>query len=90
MVAFRFIAWACLALAFALLGADAVSSLEAGVPHMRTTADILMLFHLDSSGWADAAPGGISNALSTILGLPLWGVLGPIGIVLTLVFRPID
>ena len=90
MAAFRFIAWLLVALAVALLGADAVTSLESGVPAMRTTADIFNLFGVDGVALAEASPGGVSQAVSTIMGLPLWGVIGLIGIVLTLVFRPID
>ncbi|MEL7488129.1 MAG: hypothetical protein AAGJ87_13035 [Pseudomonadota bacterium] len=90
MAAFRFIAWILVAIAIALLGADAVTSLESGAPAIRSTADILTLFGVDGAGLADAAPGGAAKAIGTIMGLPLWGVLGLIGVVLTLVFRPIE
>ena len=90
MAAFRFIAWLLVAFAVALLGADAVTSLEQGAPTMRTTADIFGLFGVNGAGLANAAPGGVAQAISTIMGLPLWGVVGVIGVVLTLVFRPID
>lgn len=90
MAAFRFIAWVLVALAVALLGADGVSSLESGEPVMRSTADVLALFGLDGAGLAENAPGGVSQALGAALGLPLWGVLGVIGVVLTLIFRPLE
>ena len=88
MVAFRLIAWILVALALALLGADAVSSLEAGEPVVRTTAEVLELFGFNS-GYA-VPEGGVGKAFSTVLSLPLWAVVGIIGLVLTLVFRPID
>ena len=90
MAAFRFIAWVLVALAVALLGADGVASLESGEPVMRSTADILMLVGIDGTGLAENSPGGVSQALGTIMGLPLWGVLGIIGVVLTLIFRPME
>lgn len=88
MAAFRFLAWILVALAVALLGADAVSSLETGEPVVRTTAEVLALFGFENT---DGEPvGGVAKAISTVLSLPLWAVVGVIGLVLTLVFRPID
>ena len=90
MAAFRFIAWVLVAISVALLGADGVSSVEQGEPVMRTTAEILGLVGIDGIGMAEGSPGGVSQALGTVMNLPLWAVLGVIGVVLTLVFRPID
>jgi hypothetical protein len=90
MTAFRFIAWILVAAAVALLGADAISSLEAGEPVIRTTGVVLKLFGLNGQNIADVAPGGVSQAIITLLGIPLWAVIGLIGVVLTLVFRPMD
>ncbi|WP_425409922.1 hypothetical protein [Hyphococcus sp.] len=90
MAAFRFIAWVLVALAIALLGADGVSSLESGEPVMRTTESVLALMGVDGASIVDNSPGGVSQALGTIMGLPLWGVLGIIGVVLTLIFRPME
>lgn len=90
MAAFRLIAWMMIALAIALLGADAVSSLESGEMVMRSTGEILGLAGLDTTSMADAAPGGVSKALGTLFDLPLWAVLGMLGVVLTLIFRPME
>lgn len=90
MAAFRFIAWVLVALAVALLGADGVASLETGEPVMRSTEQILALVGVDGGAIAKNSPGGVSQALGTIMGLPLWGVIGLIGVVLTLIFRPMD
>lgn len=90
MAAFRFIAWILVALAVALLGADGITSLETGEPVMRSTADILALVGLNGEAMVENSPGGVSSALSAIFGLPLWGVLGIIGVVLTLIFRPLE
>ncbi len=90
MAAFRFLAWVLVALAVALLGADGVASLESGEPVMRSTADILGLVGIDGAALAENSPGGVSQALGTIMSLPLWGVLGIIGVVLTLIFRPME
>lgn len=90
MAAFRVIAWVLVAIAIALLGADGVSSLETGEPVMRTTEMVLGLIGVDGAALAENSPGGVSQAIGTIMGLPLWGVLGIIGVVLTLIFRPMD
>jgi len=90
MAAFRFVSWVLVALAVALLGADGVSSLETGEPVMRSTADILMLIGIDGVALAEGSPGPVSQALDAVMGLPLWSVIGVIGVVLALIFRPID
>ena len=90
VAAFRFIAWVLVALAIALLGADGVSSLEQQEPVMRTTETILSLFGVAGADIVANAPGGVAQALGTIMSLPLWAVIGLIGVVLTLIFRPID
>lgn len=90
MAAFRFIAWVLVALAVALLGADAVSSLETGAPVMRMTSDIVALFGINGDQLVENAPGGVSQMLGAMLALPLWGLLGIIGVVLTLIFRPLE
>lgn len=90
MAAFRFIAWVLVALAIALLGADGVTSLENGEPVMRTTETVLGLIGLNGDAIVNSSPGGVAQALGTVMSLPLWAVIGLIGVVLTLVFRPID
>ena len=90
MAVFRLIAWILVALAVALLGADAVTSLETGSPVMRSTADILNLIGINGENLIENAPGGVSQALDAVFGLPLWGVFGIIGVVLTLIFRPLE
>ena len=90
MAAFRFVAWILVALGIALLGADAVSSIELKEPVIRTTAEMLALLGLDAAGAAATAPSSVSGVLTTVLGLPLWALFGVIGVVLTLIFRPID
>ena len=90
MTAFRFVAWILVSAAVALLSADAVSSLESGEPVIRTTAEILGLMGVNAQSIVDVAPGGVARALATLMALPLWSVVGLIGVVLTLVFRPME
>ena len=90
MAAFRIIAWVLVAVAIALLGADGVSSLETGEPFIRSTEFVLGLIGIDGGALVENSPGGISQAIGTIMGLPLWGVLGIIGVVMTLIFRPME
>lgn len=90
MAGFRFLAWLLVSIAVALLGADAISSLEKGAPVMRSTATILSLFGVDGAMLAGGAPESIAQAIKTLLDVPLWAVIGLIGVVLTLVFRPME
>ncbi|RZO63945.1 MAG: hypothetical protein EVA70_08815 [Parvularculaceae bacterium] len=90
MAAFRFLAWLLVALGIAFLGADAVSSVEMAEPVIRTMAEILSLFGVNAVDGLQSAPKGVANALATLLNLPFWAVLGVLGIVFTLIFRPID
>lgn len=90
MTAFRFLAWLLVSIAVALLGADAVSSLEQGVPVIRSTGAILSLFRIDGGALLHGAPEGVAQAIKTFLDVPLWAIIGLIGVVLTLVFRPLE
>ncbi len=90
MAAFRFVSWLLVAIAIALLGADAVSSMEAGEPVIRTSAEVLALIGVNGPAVAENSPGGLAKAIGTVLNLPLWAVLGLIGVVMTLIFRPME
>ena len=83
----RFLSWILLGLGIALLGADGVSTLEAGQPVIRTTQEILGALGLEIA----LLDGGVAaGPVNLFLTLPLWAILGTIGLILTLVFRPID
>lgn len=87
MTIIRIVSWLLVGLAIALIGADAISTMEAGTPQIRTTAEIISLLGPDV-GLIDG--GGLAKVGNFFLAAPLWAVIGFIGIVLTLVFRPID
>ncbi|MEM1103998.1 MAG: hypothetical protein AAGH48_07815 [Pseudomonadota bacterium] len=90
MAAFRYLSWIVVALALMLLGADVMTSLERGGVEMRSVADILSMVGVDLGGAGKKAPGGAGQALAAVLGVPMWAVLGAIGTLLVLVFRPMD
>ncbi|WOI53102.1 hypothetical protein [Parvularcula sp. LCG005] len=83
MAIFRIVAWLLVAVALMLLGADGISTLEAGEPVVRTTAEILSLLGLQMT-----PPE--SGVMKFVLEAPMWMFFGIVGIVLTLIFRPID
>jgi len=87
---FRFFSWVLVFIAIALIGADAIESLEQKEPIVRTTAEILALIGIDGYAVAEGSPGGLRQALSALMGIPLWAIIGLIGVVLTLIFRPIE
>ncbi|MEM8986045.1 MAG: hypothetical protein AAGC95_04910 [Pseudomonadota bacterium] len=90
MVIFRFAAWLFVAVALMLLGADAVGSLESGDVTLRSSADALAMFGVDGAGLIDGAPAGVSQALGALMAVPGWAVLGVVGILLVMIFRPMD
>ena len=83
----RIIAWILVGLAIALVGADGITTLEAGTPQVRTTAEIVGLLGPDI---ALMEGGGAAKAVNLVLAAPLWAILGLFGVILTLVFRPVD
>lgn len=83
MVVLRILAWILVALALMVLGHDAISTLEDGVPVITTSAEMLNLLGIGIT----VPEGGIGKIF---LELPLDIVLGVPGIILTLLFRPID
>ncbi len=87
MAILRILAWLLVGLALMLLGADAIATLESGVPEVRTTAEVIALFgpELDY-----LEGGGIGKVANFLLAAPLWAIVGIVGVVLTLVFRPIS
>ena len=51
---------------------------------------VLALIGVNGGALVENSPGGVSQAMGAVMGLPLWGVIGVIGVVLTLIFRPMD
>ena len=83
----RILSWLLLGLGIALIGADGISTMEAGQPVIRTTQEIMALLGADV-GLLDG--GGVGKVVNLFLTLPFWAIIGGTGLVLTLVFRPID
>lgn len=86
MSIFRLLAWGFVATGLALIGADAVSWLEQGEPVIRTSAEIMGLFGLQVS---DVEGGGAAGVANFLLNAPLWALIGGLGIIMTLIFRPL-
>lgn len=87
MAALRLVAWLLVGLALALLGADVVSSLEAGAVRLRSTAAVLALAGVAAD---PEASGGLASLLGFFLSAPAWAVVGVVGVLLVLTFRPVD
>jgi hypothetical protein len=86
MLVIRIFALIMIAAALMLLGADALSSLEAGAVSLRTTAGFWEILHAGSlsgfTGWLAGLPNWLSATGSFILNAPAWSVFGVVGIVL--------
>ena len=93
MVVFRVIGLIFVALALMTLGADGLSSLEAGEIKIRSFSDLWAILHqpsLDAFGtWSSGAlpPAVVDPGVSTLMSLPAWVVLGILGIILAFLFR---
>jgi len=85
MKSLRASAWVFIAAALALLGADIVSSLEQSEPVVRSTREILNLLP-----GVSMEPGSGPGWLRVMTDLPLWAVLGILGLLATLLVRPVD
>lgn len=88
MKSLRMTAWTLVGLALALVGADLISTVETGRPVVRTTREILNLFPgvaLDPLGTE-----GALGAMNLMLDLPLWAIIGSVGLIVTLIVRPVD
>ena len=88
MKSLRFAAWIFVALALALLGADLISSLEVGQPVVRTTREILNLIPGVAIGNLETS--GLVGVIKLLLDLPLWAVIGVLGLIATILVKPID
>ncbi len=83
----RIVAWILVGLGIALIGADGISTLEQGETVLRSSREILALFGLEIGILEDGFAAGVGNVL---LGAPGWMVLGLLGVILVLIFRPVD
>jgi hypothetical protein len=77
--------------ALMLIGADEISTLEAGgIRMIRSLGTILTLYGADPMSWPENLPGPLSGTVSAVLSWPGWAVLAVIGGVLAAVARPRD
>jgi hypothetical protein len=88
MQGLRVAAWVLIALAIALIGADLISSLEAGQPVVRTVREIISL--LPGVELGRMAEGGVGGAVNMLLDLPLWALLGVLGLIATILVKPVE
>lgn len=84
----RLLSWLFVALGLMLLGADVISTLDQDVMVIRTTAEIMNLIGIGVA--ADVGDGALAGIANFILNAPLWALVGGIGIIMTLIFRPMD
>ena len=77
--------------ALMLIGADEISTLEAGgIRIVRSLGTILTLYGADPLSWPKNLPSPLSVTVSTVLSWPGWAVLAVTGGVLAAVARPRD
>ena len=77
--------------ALMLIGADEISTLEAGgIRMIRSLGTILALYGADPTSWPENLPGPLAGIVSTVLSWPGWGVLAVTGGVLAVIARGRD
>src|SRR5207237_9116819 len=87
MVLFRWLSLTLIVLALMLLGADIVSTLEAGSGVIIRSLDkVLLLFNMDLKPWVqNTFSPSVANVLLSILSSPAWVTLGILGIVFSFI-----
>lgn len=83
MIILRILAWVLIAMALMVLGYDAISTLDEGVPVITTAAELLGLMGLELT----VPESGVGKFF---LDLPVEALLGVPGLILALIFRPVD
>ena len=69
--------------ALMLIGADEISTIEAGgVRTIRSLDHILTIYRLDPKPWAASLPGLLQGGVSTVMAWPAWAVLAGVGALL--------
>lgn len=92
LVLLRLISLILVVSAIMLLGADIVTSLEAGGKiTVRSLDQVWMLFDKTAAAsfhtWCDShLPGFLAHGIAALFGLPGWGVTGVPGIILAFLF----
>ena len=77
--------------ALMLLGADEISSIEAGgIRTIRSFGRILTLYRADPEPFLMSLPEWLAGVLGWVLAMPGWGVLAVIGGALAAIFRARD
>ena len=88
IVAMRILGIVLVAHALMLIGADEISTIEAGgIRNIRSFEHILTLYGADPTSWDMALPAPIAMAVVAIMALPGWAVLAAIGGALSFVAR---
>jgi len=74
--------------ALMLIGADEISTIEAGgVRTIRSLDHILTIYRLDPKPWVASLPAVLQGSFGFVLSLPAWGVLVVAGVLIGFVAR---
>jgi len=89
IIAMRILGIVLVAHALMLIGADEISTIEAGgIRNIRSFEHILTLYGADPKAWAIGLPAPLAKATVAMMSLPGWAVLAAIGGALSFVARP--
>ena len=71
-----------------LIGADEISTIEAGgVRTIRSLDHILTIYRLDPKPWVASLPAMLQGIFGWVISLPAWGVLVVLGVLIGFVAR---
>lgn len=95
MIVLRFLAFVLVVLALMLLGADIISTLEAGgEAKVRTVDNMWMLLsgvtQDQIAAWLSSLPAPAPDAVGALLSFPAWAVLFVVGVIMWFLFRQQD
>jgi len=88
LFALRVLAFLLIAHALMLVGADEITTIEAGgVRTIRSLDHILTIYRLDPKAWEAALPLMVQGLAARVMSLPAWAVLAGLGIAIGFLAR---
>ena len=88
LFALRLLAILLIAHALMLIGADEITTIEAGgVRTIRSLDHILTIYRLDPKPWETALPVMVQGLAGRVMSLPAWAVLAGLGVAIGFLAR---
>ena len=88
LFALRVLGFVLIVHALMLIGADEISTIEAGgVRTIRSLDHILTIYRLDPKPWEETLPAMLQGVVGRVMSFPAWAVLASLGVVIGFIAR---